>query len=105
MRRKALLWATAAFALLVGAAPAAADSTLYLQGTGSVQGARFKNFVVVEPGQPPRGWLSVRGAPVQHATATCTSVTDGAATIGYRIDIGADPGHGWLVSVRYPGGP
>jgi len=35
--------------------PAAADSTLYLTGSGVVQGARFQNFVVVEPGQAASG--------------------------------------------------
>jgi hypothetical protein len=101
MLPKTVVPAAVALALLA-AAPASADSPLYLQGSGVVQGARFQNFVVASPGQPPRGWLTVTGAYSLHATATCANVTDGAATLGYRND--SLGGAGWVVSVKYPDG-
>ena len=101
MRRRAVLPFVLLLAL-VGAAPASAQ-TLYLQGSGQLEGARFHNFVVTGDGQQPRGWLSVSGAYTLHAVATCASVAPDAAVLGYRIDAGSNAGRGWLVSVQYGG--
>ena len=101
MRRRAVLPFVLLLAL-VGAAPASAQ-TLYLQGSGQLEGARFHNFVVTGDGQQPRGWLSVSGAYTLHAVATCASVAPDAAVLGYRIDAGSSAGRGWLVSVQYGG--
>jgi hypothetical protein len=105
MRRITVLLAAALLVLAIAGSPAAAEATLYLNGSGVVQGARFQNFVIAEPGQPPRGWLSITSGYRLHATATCAAVTERAATLGYRIDTGGNVGKGWVVSVQYPATP